>query len=94
MTIGNVYECTTQFELPKWDGEEDEYTDEILMVEKDSVWNLTKRFKGNNETMFKLENDDDCTWIEIGKNILNKYFKDITKDNNEMGTDEYLRSGY
>ena len=89
MTIGNVYECTTQFELPKWDCDRYEFEDETLLVERGSVWNLIGQ-----GYIIRLENDDDLSWIEIDEEFLDKYFKDITKDNNEMGTDEYLRSGY
>ena len=93
MTIGNVYECTTQFELQKWDYGKDEFEDETLFVEKGSVWSFTGQgyMCGGD---IRLENDDDLSWIEIDEEFLDKYFKDITKDNNEMGTDEYLRSGY
>ena len=46
MTIGNIYECMTQFELPKWNYGRDEFEDEIILVEKGSVWSLTIcRFK-------------------------------------------------
>ena len=80
-------------ELPKWNCDRDEFEDEILLVERCSVWNLIGQwFMCDGE--IRLENDDDLSWIEISKECLNKYFKDITKDNNEMGTDEYLRSGY
>ena len=41
MEIGNVYECITQFELPKWNYGRDEFEDEIILVEKGSVWSLT-----------------------------------------------------
>ena len=93
MEIGNVYECITQFELPKWNYGRDEFEDEIILVEKGSVWSLTGQEYMCDGDM-RLENDDDLSWIEIDEEFLDKYFKDITKDNNEMGTDEYLRSGY
>ena len=66
---------------------------------KENVW----RRQNNGEQVLnniglpcgkKILDSDDLSWIEIDEEFLDKYFKDITKDNNEMGTDEYLRSGY
>ena len=93
MEIGNVYECTTQFELPEYNCDMDEFEDETLLVERGSVWiSIGQGYMRDRE--IRLENDNEINWIEISKECLNKYFKDITKYNNEMGTYEYLRNGY
>ena len=63
MEIGNVYECTTQFELPKWNCVIDEFEDETLLVEKGSVWSLTGQEYMCDGDM-RLENDDDLSFFE------------------------------
>ena len=93
MLFRSVSQSRYNIELPKWNYGRDEFEDEIILVEKGSVWSLTGQEYMCDGDM-RLENDDDLSWIEIDEDTLDKYFKDITKDNDEMGTDEYLRSGY
>lgn len=88
-----IYECTTEFEISKWDSDNDCFSDEVMTVEKGSVWECTgKGFVCDGEN--RLEDIDSGAWIEVSNETLDVYFKDITADNEEMATNEYLRSGY
>ena len=90
---GRVYECKKEFEVAKWDNDNDCFSDELMVIEKGSVW-------GNNgyghicDGEVRLDNEDTGEWLELSKETLQEYFKDITNDNNEMAKNEYLRSGY
>lgn len=87
-----VYECKTEFELPKWDDDNDCFLEETIKVEKGSVWSVMgSGYICDGEV--RLENDN-AEWMEISREHLKEYFVDITKDNSEMANDEYLRSGY
>lgn len=88
-----VYECKKEFELSEWDDDNNCFSDHIMTIEKGSVWDCTgSGYIIDGEV--HLENPDTGDWIEISKETLKEHFVNITESNNEMGTDEYLRSGY
>ena len=90
---GRVYECKKELEVAKWDSDNDCFLDEMIVIEKGSAWG----YNGYGTVCggeVRLDNEDTGEWLEISKETLQEYFKDITNDNNEMAENEYLRSGY
>lgn len=90
---GQLFECIKEFEISKYDCENDCFSDEVTTVEKGSVWECSGYgYICGGE--IRLDNVEDALWLEISKETLSDCFKDITKDNNEMAENERLRSGY
>lgn len=88
-----IFECKKEFELSKWDADNDCFSDEIMTIEKGSVWEcFGKGYICDAEV--RLENIDSDEWIEISEETLQEYFSDITESNNEMAENECLRYGY
>lgn len=82
-----IFECKKEFEVSKWDNDNDCFSDEIITIEKGSVWECSGRgYICDGE--IRLINEDG-EWLEISKETLHEYFNDITEDNNEMATNEY-----
>ena len=87
-----IFECKKEFGVSKWDNDNDCFSDEIMTIEKGSVWECSGYgYICGGEV--RLINDDG-EWLELSKETLDEYFTDITDDNNEMAANEYLRSGY
>lgn len=88
-----IFECKKELELSEWDVNNDCFSAEIMAIEKGSVWECYgKGYICGGEV--RLEEVDSNKWIEISKETLKEYFSDITKSNNEMAENEYLRYGY
>ena len=87
-----IFECKKEFEVSEWDNDNDCWSDEIMVIEKGSVWECTGLgcICGGE---IRLENDE-AQWIEVSEETLQTYFSDITESNNEMAENEFLRSGY
>lgn len=71
-----VYECIIGFALPKWDSDNDEFSEDEMIAEEGSIWKENDSHIIGGEVSLANDNGE---WIEIDKDTLNEYFKDITK---------------
>ena len=71
--VVRVYECKKEFELSKWDTDNDCFSDEIMTVEKGSMWQCTgSGYICGGE--IRLESFDTSEWIEMSKETFKEYF--------------------
>ena len=74
-----VYECKKEFELSEWDDDNNCFSDHIMTIEKDSVWDCTGSGYICDGEIHLEETSDTGNWIEISKEMIKEYFIDVTE---------------
>ncbi|MVB11164.1 hypothetical protein CAFE_18710 [Caprobacter fermentans] len=70
-----IYECIKSFELDKYD-DNGFSTDEIMEIEKGSLWELNDDGGNIIGAEHHLDNLGGSSWVEIDSDYLRKYFKE------------------
>lgn len=68
-----IYRCIKEFTVPYLD-ECGDFTDEMMKIEKGSIWELEENNEGISDIRLS-STPSDGGWIEITFERLNKYFK-------------------
>ena len=69
------YKCIETFKFPNFCYEMDESKEQYVTVEAGSIWEISdNNYIGGD---IHLKNDDDLSWIEIGQERFDTYFKEI-----------------
>ncbi len=68
-----IYKCIKEFTVPYVD-EDGDFTDEMMKIEKGSIWELEENNEGISDIRLS-RTPSDGGWIEITFERLNKYFK-------------------
>lgn len=71
------YKCIKEFYVSKYD-ENDSPTDEYITIHKGSIYEYTEGYIGESDIRLYLEDgDDDCDYLDISYETLEKCFERI-----------------